>query len=146
MRLQLMANKNVYFGFAGAKVKFFNFSATSRYGFGLGIGSGPRPATGAAPAPDVAPVDAPCTVSVLSGVVRQLRSLLKIHTRRMQCRVEVEKQEIEGEREAGIAVALHSSARQPVAELIRCHAPCCVKKSSTVHSGCNAIVIAVIKD
>lgn len=125
MRLQLTANKNVYFGFAGAKVKFFNFSATSRFGFGLGIGSGPRPATGAAPAPDVAPVDAPSTIS---GVVRQLRSLLKIHTRRMQCRVEVEKQEIEGEREAGITVALHSSARQSVAELIRCHAPCCVKK------------------
>lgn len=88
MRLQLTANKNVYFGFAGARVKFFNFSATSRFGFGSGIGTGTGlgPATGAAPAPD----DAPSATGLgFSGVVRQLRSLLKIHTRRMQCRVEV---------------------------------------------------------
>lgn len=96
--LQLTANKNVYFGCAGAKVKFFNFSYL---GSGIGLGS------------------LELTQDCQAGSCRDSSKFTHA-----ACSAGAGFGQGQGR-------VLHDSVRQSVAELIRCHAPCCVKRKKT---------------
>lgn len=108
MQPQLTANKNVYL--RRANVKFFNFASPAMKlvpGIGFGIWHLARISTGSAPV-------------CLRRCQAAGDCFLNSHTQRAAP---------EGAEEEARLEARHGTPRQTVAELIRCHAPRCVKKA-----------------